>query len=53
MIGARGNGYISRLNRIGNATISTPIGNVGPVQANEIVRQGAIIRPQTMLYKYT
>ena len=37
---------IYRLNKIGNATISTPIGNVGPVKVNEIVRQGTIICPK-------
>ena len=46
MVGAKEAMDIYRLNRIGNATISTPIGNVGPVKANEIVRQGTIIGPK-------
>ena len=37
---------IYRHNKIGNATIGTPIGNVGPVKANEIVSQGTIIGPK-------
>ena len=36
MVGAKEAMEIYRLNKIGNAAISTPIGNVGPVEANEI-----------------
>ena len=37
---------IYRMNEKGKATISTPIGNVGPIGANEIVRQGTIMGPK-------
>ena len=43
---------IYRLNKIGNATISTPIGNLGLLKVNEIVRQGTIIGPNYMLYQH-
>ena len=46
MVGAKEAMDIYRLDRIGNATISIPIGNVGPVKANEIVRLGTIISPK-------
>ena len=56
IVGAKGAMDIYRLNKIGNATISTPIGIVGPVKVNEIVRQGTIIGPklcrQEMYNKY-
>ena len=46
MVGAKEAMDIYRLNKIGNVTISTPIGNVGPVKVNEKVWQGTIIGPK-------
>ena len=46
IVGAKEAMDIYRLNEIGTATISTPIGNVGPVKANGIVRQGTVIGPK-------
>ena len=46
MVGATEAMDIYRLNKIENATISTPIGNVGQVKANETVRQRTIIGPK-------
>ena len=37
---------IYRLNKNGNATINTPCGNVGPIKADHIVRQGTILGPK-------
>ena len=46
IVGAKEAMDIYRLNKIGKATISTPIGNVGSVKTNAIVRQGTIIGPK-------
>ena len=45
-IGAEEAMRIYRLNEKGKATISTPIGNAGPVNADDIVRQGTITGPK-------
>ena len=45
-VGAKEAMEIYRLNKKGNATISTPMGNIGPIDANEIVRQGTIMGPK-------
>ena len=45
-IGASEAMQIYRINKQGKATINTPIGNIGPVEANEIVRQGTIMAPK-------
>ena len=37
---------IYKINEEGRATISTPIGEVGPIEANKIVRQGTIYGPK-------
>ena len=34
------------MNKKGKAIIKTPLGNAGPITANEIVRQGTIMGPK-------
>ena len=46
IIGAKEAMNVYRLNEIGNATIDTPLGKVGPIKVNNIVRQGTIIGPK-------
>ena len=46
IIGAKEAMKIYKLNKVGNAIIKTPIGEVGPIEANEIVRQGTITGPK-------
>ena len=46
IVGAKEAMNVYRLNKIGNATIDTPFGKVGPIKANNIVRQGTIIGPK-------
>ena len=37
---------IYRMNEKGNAIVNTPIGNIGPIEVNGIVRQGTIMGPK-------
>ena len=46
IIGAKEAMDIYRMNEKGNAIVNTPIGNIGPIEVNGIVRQGT----KTMLY---
>ena len=45
-VGAKEAMSIYRLNKKGKATISTPVGQVGPIDADNILRQGTIIGPK-------
>ena len=46
IIGATEAMRIYRLNEKGKAIIKTPVGEVGPIEANKIVRQGTILGPK-------
>ena len=46
VIGAKEAMRIYNLNKKGKAIIDTPVGEIGPIEANEIVRQGTILGPK-------
>ena len=46
LIGAKEAMRIYKLNENGKAIINTPVGEIGPIEANEIVRQGTILGPK-------
>ena len=46
IIGAKEAMDIYRMNEKGNAIVNTPIGNIGPIEVNGIVRQGTIMGPK-------
>ena len=46
IVGAKEAMEVYRLNKIGKASIDTPIGIIGPIKANKIVRQGTIMGPK-------
>ena len=46
IVGAKEAIDVYRLNKRGKATIDTPIGTIGPIKVNNIVRQGTIMGPK-------
>ena len=46
IVGAKEAMDIYRMNEKGNAIVNTPIGNIGPIEVNGIVRQGTIMGPK-------
>ena len=46
VVGAKEAMNVYRLNKEGKAMLKTPVGEVGPIKADQIVRQGTILGPK-------
>ena len=46
VIGPRKAQILHEMNKKGNVTLKTPLGEIGPIKADEVVRQGTIFGPK-------